>query len=138
MNLEFQEDEQYATFPLLSVIGKKNVKPETMLYNINKTINTNDTSNIDFTTNGRNGHTLEPLSTIFCDNIVLYSIIPNIELLQHQNMVKFIAKAKADAESKPTTTEAQDEAEGDKSNIFKPFLGAITAKICNALQAKGI
>jgi hypothetical protein len=64
-----------------------------------------------------------------------------MELLPHQNIVKFIAKTKAKIEAeatlnnKLTTTQEEEE---EKSNIFKPFLGAITPKICNAMQVKGV
>lgn len=48
----------------------KNVKPENLLYKINKQINTNDTSTLDFTFGGTNNNALEPVSTRFYDNIV--------------------------------------------------------------------
>jgi hypothetical protein len=36
--------------------------------------------------------TLEPLSTVFCDNIVVYCIIPSEQSAQFQNVQKYISK----------------------------------------------
>ena len=56
------------TIPLKHV-QRKNVKPETMLYNLTKTINWNNISDIDFTERSTNNHKLNPLSDRFCDNV---------------------------------------------------------------------
>ena len=63
------------TIPLKHV-QRNNVTPETMLYNLTKTINWNDISYIDYTEGARNGNTLKPLSERFCDNIILYYLVP--------------------------------------------------------------
>ena len=92
-----------ATFPL-KAIGNKKVSVKTKLYNLNKIINSSDTSYIDYTNGGCNLTTandidmetlfneetevdelnvpiaangLEPLNTLFSDNIVVYVPIPD-------------------------------------------------------------
>ena len=63
------------TIPLKHV-QRKNVKPETMLYNLTKTINWNNISDIDFTERSTNNHKLNPLSDRFCDNVIFYYMVP--------------------------------------------------------------
>jgi hypothetical protein len=60
------------TFPI-SRIGGSKIKSETLLYNLNKWINDNDITSIDYTQKGTNGHVLEPINDIFSDNIIYRS-----------------------------------------------------------------
>jgi hypothetical protein len=90
-------------------VPKKKVKPETVFYSSNKTINTNGSSNLDFTVGGSNNHQLEPLSTMVCDGVILYSIIPNCELSKHQIIMKKIKKSQE-------VKEGQMDQEDEKGN----------------------
>lgn len=74
---KFDDDTRTTEIPIKNFSAiVKNVKPENLLYNINKQINTNDTATLDLTYGGTNNNTLEPVSTRFCDNIIFYFIIP--------------------------------------------------------------
>ena len=79
------------TIPLKHV-QRKNAKPETMLYNLTKTINWNDISDIDYA-GVRNGNTLKPLSERFCDNIIFYYLVPfNKDTNKIEYLSKFLAE----------------------------------------------
>jgi hypothetical protein len=132
INLEFQEDEQIITLPLLSVVTKKRVKPETLLYNLNRTINTNSTSNLDYAMGGANNHPLEPLSYIFCDNVIIYSTVPNCDLSKHQSIIE---KLKSQELQDKSDKEDKQEQEGCGNELFKPFLATMTETIVKALNA---
>ncbi|KAK8838418.1 hypothetical protein M9Y10_033047 [Tritrichomonas musculus] len=66
------------TIPL-KYVQRANAKPETMLYNLTKSLNWNDISDIDYTAGASNRHELKPLSDRFCDNIILYYKVPLCE-----------------------------------------------------------
>jgi hypothetical protein len=80
INLEFIKELPIAltrtdiTFPI-SRIGGSKIKSEILLYNLNKWINENDVTFIDYTQKGTNEHVLEPINDIFSDNIILYFFI---------------------------------------------------------------
>ncbi|KAK8896227.1 hypothetical protein M9Y10_014122 [Tritrichomonas musculus] len=77
------------TMPLKHV-QHNNSKPETMLYNLTKSINANDISNIDYTAGVRNKHELKALSERFCDNIILYYLVPIKD--KKGNKVEYLSK----------------------------------------------
>lgn len=62
--------------PINHFSTKSKIKPETLLYNITTLLNECNTANIDFTFGGENNKQLVPLSKRFCDNIILYFVIP--------------------------------------------------------------
>lgn len=74
---------------LLNRVQRKNAGPETMLYNFTKSINGNDISNIDYTAGAINGHPLKALSERFCDNIILYYLVP---VNDNTNKLEYLAK----------------------------------------------
>lgn len=62
--------------PIYYFSTKANKKTETLLYNITTILNECNTVNINFTSGGENNKKLVPLSNRFCDNIILYFVIP--------------------------------------------------------------
>lgn len=66
-----------ATFSLKSIGGgNKNIKRETLLQNLNRIINQTDISLVDYTTGGvPSNKPLQPISKLFCDNIIVYCCI---------------------------------------------------------------
>ena len=86
------------TIPL-KYVQRKNVKPETMLYNLTKILNKNNISDIDYTAQNtlkrksNAGHELKSLSNRFCDNIILYYLVPfNKDVNKNEYLSKFLAE----------------------------------------------
>jgi hypothetical protein len=59
----------------INSVGGSKIKPETLLYNLNKFVNKSDITYVDYTKGGTNGHKLIPINNMFSDNIVLYYFI---------------------------------------------------------------
>ena len=92
------------TIPL-KYVHRNNAKPETMLYNLTKTLNWNDISNIDYagsttkyTERSTNDHPLKALSERFCDNIIFYYLVPIDP--NNKNKVEYLSKFLAEYTSK--------------------------------------
>ena len=74
----------------LKAIGNSKIKHETLLYNLNRIINTNDISFIDYTQGGTKANEpLQPLNTLFSDNIVVFmplddKLIKDIEKIKEK------------------------------------------------------
>ena len=66
----------------LNSIGNKNVKIETMLSTLNKHINKSDIAYIDYSLGGDKNQTISPLNELFCDNIIVFTPIENIDLFK--------------------------------------------------------
>lgn len=111
----------------------KNVKPENVLYNINKQINTNDTSTLDFTYGGTNNNFLEPVSTRFCDNIIFYFIIPEEIVKNDKTLLDYVNKKDSHKESTEDTN--------NKDKVLKkvaPFLANNTENLKMLLNKNGV
>ena len=69
-------------------------EPETMLYNLTKTINWNDISDIDYTERSPNNHKHNPLSDRFCDNAIFYYMVPINPYAKNKNdyLSKYLAE----------------------------------------------
>ena len=87
----------YITIPLKHV-QRNNTTPETMLYNLTKTINWNDISDIDYTEGASNKHELKALSDRFCDNVIFYYMVPIDP--NNKNKVEYLSKFLAEYTSK--------------------------------------
>jgi hypothetical protein len=81
------------TFPI-SCIGGSKIKSETLLYNLNKWINENDITFVDYTQKGTNGHVLEQINDIFSDNIILYFFIDPKTVENEKVLQKILEKNK--------------------------------------------
>jgi hypothetical protein len=146
-NLDFQDNLEVVTIPIKAINSRTRTRVESTLYNLNRSINTNDTALIDYTLGGSNGIILEPFSSLFCDKI-----IPKEVLVQNPKTVEYIAKKRArkakDAlklnplanKSSKTKTdqkeaqEAKDDKQKECEKTFpKPYLSEITQKINDAL-----
>ena len=75
----------------LKYVQRNNTKPETMLYNINKSINVNDISKIDYTAGATNNHEIKALSERFCDNIILYYKVPTQDT-NKENKMEYLSR----------------------------------------------
>jgi hypothetical protein len=62
---------------------------------------------------------LEPLSTISCDNVILYSIIPNGKLLKHQSIIKKLKSQ--ELQDKSEQEDKQELQEGSGMSCLSPF-----------------
>lgn len=103
--LDFHTRKEYALTDIselsmripLKRVQHKNAGPETMLNNFTKSINWNDISNIDYTTRATNKHPLKALSERFCDNIILYYLVP---VNENTNKLEFLSKFLAEYTAK--------------------------------------
>ena len=86
------------TIPLKHV-QRNNAKPETMLYNLTKTINWNNISDNDYAAGATNIHPLKALSERFCDNIIFYYLVP-IGDSSNKNKNDYLAKYLSEHTSK--------------------------------------
>ena len=75
-------DKEGVKLPVSYFSAKCKTKAETLLYNITRILNTNDTADIDFTLGGTNNKELKPLCSRFCDNIIVYFIISE-DVIKH-------------------------------------------------------
>jgi hypothetical protein len=112
-------------FPIKAV-GNPRIKPETLLYNINKIVNPNDISTIDYTKGGTNDHVLEPLNSLFSDNIVFGCYIKQESV---HTMAKVIKDLLEKAKTEDVEEEDDDTANGKLIEIAKPYLAENTEKI---------
>lgn len=62
--------------PLQLPLPRKGTTCNTLLQRITLDTNTNDISQVDYTIGGTNNHALEPISNIFCDNVIVYYDLP--------------------------------------------------------------
>jgi hypothetical protein len=76
--------------PITAISGKKNIKPETLLINLNHIIKENDTQNIDFTDGGTNNQELISYNNLFSDNIIFYCLIPQDEIDNSKEIQEYI------------------------------------------------
>ena len=78
------------TIPIKQVKSKSNITTETLLYNITKRLNTNNTANINYCIGGTNNNPLEPLGPLFCDNIILYYYITPQQILLSNTLKDYV------------------------------------------------
>ena len=70
-----QKENDFITIPI-SQLARNNTKELTLLNKITLQANTNNIANVNYTTGGTNGHSLNPLNKLFCDNVILYYNLP--------------------------------------------------------------
>jgi hypothetical protein len=125
------------TIPINS-IGTTKIKPETLLYNLNKIINQNDIYDVDYTKGGTPNNKLEPLGDIFSDNIIVYyfldkTIVENSKILQRFLLKRKAGKDKEEEEDNKEEEEEEENKEGTQQlqllNACKPYLAEHTLKI---------
>ena len=124
------------TFNLKS-IGNSKVKHETLLYNLNRIINTNDISFIDYTQGGTKANEpLQPLNTLFSDNIVVFMPL-NDDLIKDIEKIK--EKMKNENKNKPNK-EGDEEGETPNKQLVKiaqellPTMTATIKRVFNDLS----
>jgi hypothetical protein len=141
------------TIPISSV-GTTKIKPETLLYNLNKIINENNISNVDYTTGGIQNNKLEPLSNIFSDNIIVYYFLDKIAVENSKVLQQFLLKSKNKSKNKEENKEEEvedAEEEEDKGNRdnrenslqellndCKPYLAEHTLKTKRIFNSMGL
>lgn len=103
-------DKEGIKLPVSYFSARNKTKPETLLYNITRLINTNDTSDIDFTFGGTNERELVPLCSRFCDNIILCFVISE-DIIKHNKILENFVKCNAtnDPQQENTTEEETEE-----------------------------
>ena len=120
----------------LKAIGNSKIKHETLLYNLNRIINTNDISFIDYTQRGMEANRpLQPLNTLFSDNMVVF--IPLDDKLI-KGIEKIKEKMKNENKNKNKATNDEDD-EGETPNrqlvkIAQELLSTMTATIKRAFN----
>ena len=95
----------------LKAIGNSKIKHETLLYNLNRIINTNDISFIDYTQEGTKANEpLQPLNSLFSDNIVMFMPLDD-------NLIKDIEKIKKKMknENKDKNKPTNEDDDGDET-----------------------
>jgi hypothetical protein len=83
-----------------SFIGTTKIKPETLLYNLNKLINQNDIYDVDYTKGGTPNNKLEPLGGIFSDNIIVYYFLDKTVVENSKILQQFLNKVKTQKKTK--------------------------------------
>jgi hypothetical protein len=140
-------DREDKSFPLSAVGGAK-VKVETLLYNVNKIINTNDIAHVDYTKGGTKGHVLEPLNNLFSDNIVIGCYIPQKSIEESNALTNFVKKckdketaleiAKEDDENTQLEENVKENAHTALINKCSKFLAENTEKVKRVLTTAGL
>ena len=144
----FKESKPTITLPTNYFATKSKTKPETLLYNINSIINTCDTSNIDFTSGCSNNNAFKPISKRFCDNIILYFVIPEETIKNNKVLQEYVNKVDntngTEALPRPEVESIQEITDNTDTWINKllkeiaPFLAENTEKIKRILNTLGI
>jgi hypothetical protein len=133
-SIPINKEREDATFNVKDVLTNSN-NPHKLLENLNKIINVNNTSSIDFTKGGVKNNPLVSVNTMFSDNIVLYCFLPE----DAEDKFKDLAKMKESKKSLEDYKE-QDEEEEDNVNsklllkISKAYLAEFTDKICRCFK----
>lgn len=138
--LNLNKTREDVTFPIKYIgnVGENSkskgikIKPETLLYNLNKIINKSDISRVDYTKDGylpelENG--LEPLNDLFSDNILVYSPIPD-KLLE-----MFLDNLKKEEDTEEEITKITN---NSILKVVTPILPSITANIKTIFNACNI
>ena len=144
--LNFNKTREDVTFPIKYIgnVGEKSkaigtkIKPETLLYNLNKIINKSDINRVDYTKGGylpnlENG--LEPLNDLFSDNILVYSPIPDklMEMFKTSAGDKYNLNTEEDKEEEITKI-----TNNSILKVVTPILPSITANIKTIFNACSI
>ena len=117
----------------LKAIGNSKIKHKTLLYNLNRIINTNDISFIDYTQEGTKANEpLQPLNSLFSDNIVIFMPLDD-NLIKDIEKIKEKMKNENKDKNKPTNEDDDDD--GDETpnkqlvKIARELLPNMTATI---------
>lgn len=116
--------------PINHFSTKANIKPETLLYNITTTLSECNTADIDFTSGGENNKKLIPLSNRFCDNIVLYFVIPAETIKNSKVLQQYVNKEDNNKETTRLQTKILQE--------IGPYLAEHTEKIKRLFNTLGL
>ena len=82
----------------ITIPQRNNTAPKTVLYNLTKSANMNDISDINYTAGATNNNVLKALSQRFCDNIILYYLVPIDP--NNKNKVEYLSKFLAEYTAK--------------------------------------
>ena len=130
LNIAWNNDKPYITTPI-NAFSNSNASWETLLYNITRELNTNDTAFLDYTTNAPNGN-LQQLNHVFCDNILLYYYIQQNLIEQCPALQSYITKQQE---------RGKEEFELRDSNVLSELgdiLSEHTSKIVRVFRKLGI
>ena len=138
-------DKEGIKLPVSYFSAKNKTKPETLLYNITRLINTNDTSDIDFTFGGTNGKELVPFCSRFCDNIILYFVISE-DIIKHNKTLANFVKYNTTNDPQQDTTTGEETAENTAADRqlnkvlreISPFLANNTEHIRELFNKFGV
>jgi hypothetical protein len=102
-----------------------------LLYNLNKFINKNDITCVDYTSGGTNKHQLLPVNNMFSDNIVVYYYIDK----SYKVLQAFLRKNQG-KQIQPEQEEVQEEQEEEEEEIEKETERQKLLNVCKEKHTK--
>ena len=125
-------DKEGVKLPVSYFSAKCKTKAETLLYNITRVLNTNDTADIDFTLGGTNNKELKPLCSRFCDNIIVYFIISEDIIKHNKTLTNYIKCKETNDDQQEEDKEESNKEDRQLNRVLKeiaPFLANNTEHI---------